>query len=100
MGQGEAMERQGGAVGDGRPDEGDRFEFRWPEPSNRIARTWRVNPGLARHINATAEELLVFPSDLVCYLLSKALDQVAAGQLVIPTRPAHRYVIVDDDSER
>ena len=50
-----------------------------------IPRTWNVTPELARRVNATAEEHGLWPSDLVRFLLTAALDQLDRGTLEIPT---------------
>ena len=67
--------------------------FKMDEPQERtLNRTYKLTPSLVDRVNETAARLRVWPSDLVRFLLAKGLDQVDAGELVIPTRPAHRCV--------
>jgi hypothetical protein len=54
----------------------------------KVTRTWVVTPELAEWINETAAACGLHASDLVCFLLTVGLDQVEAGKLRIPMRPA------------
>jgi hypothetical protein len=51
-----------------------------------VNRTWRMTPALAERVNATAAELGLYPSDLVRFLLTMALDELDAGRLALPRR--------------
>ena len=50
-------------------------------------RTYVLDPDLIDRLDATAGRLEVRQSDLVNFLLAKALDQVDIGVLQVPTRP-------------
>ena len=56
-------------------------------PSGYTTRTFRFGPVLIEDFYTLAEGLDVNPSELACYLLRQALDQVQAGALTVPTRP-------------
>lgn len=71
---------------------------RWEqEKHGRISRTYRLSRPLARRINARAKALHLWPSDLVRFLLADGLDRLEAGELTIPTQPAWRHVIMEED---
>ena len=68
------------------------------EPSTEtFNRTYKLTAELIERLNATAAGLKVYPSDLVRFLLATGLDQVDAGDLEIPTMPAHRHIIFEGD---
>jgi hypothetical protein len=55
--------------------------------------TYRLRVATTARLSAAAEALGVGVSDLADYLLGEGLDQIAAGQLDIPTRaPAQRII--------
>lgn len=56
-------------------------------PNGYATRTFRLGPELLGDFYTLAEGLQLNPSELACYLLRVALDQVRAGQLHVPTRP-------------
>ncbi len=56
-------------------------------PSGYKTRTFRFGPALLEDFYATADRLQVNPSDLACYLLREALDQIQTGKLQVPTMP-------------
>ncbi|MFA5111474.1 MAG: hypothetical protein WC443_08725 [Desulfobaccales bacterium] len=64
-----------------------------------VNRTYKLPRGLIARLNREARALCVYPSELVRFFLTRGLDQVAAGELVIPTRPAHRCIIFSEDQE-
>jgi len=68
----------------------------WPQ--GYTTRTFRFGPALVHDFYALAEELIVNPSELACYLLRVALDQVQAGALTVPTRPIG--AVIDDPRAR
>lgn len=56
-------------------------------------RTYRLRVATTARLSAAAEQLGVGVSDLADYLLSEALDQIAAGAIAVPTRtPALRII--------
>lgn len=67
-------------------------------PHGYTSRTFRFGPVLLRDFYALADRLQVYPSELACYLLRQALDQVAAGTLTITTRPIG--AVIDDPRAR
>jgi hypothetical protein len=76
---------------------GDLMPFRMDEPSEKmISRTYSLPVLLVGRLNSISAWLRVWPSSLVAYLLEKALDQVDAGELVVPTKPAHRNIITKE----
>lgn len=56
-------------------------------PSGYTTRTFRFGPALLKDFYTLAARLEVNPSELACYLLRQALDQVHAGALAVPVRP-------------
>lgn len=67
-------------------------------PSGYHTRTFRFGPVLLNDFYTLAERLQLNPSELACYLLRQALDQVLTGQLQIPTRPVG--AVIDDPRAR
>lgn len=67
-------------------------------PSGYQTRTFRFGPALLGDFYRLAERLQLNPSELACYLLRQALDQVAAGKLRVPTRPIG--AVIDDPRAR
>jgi len=59
-----------------------------------ISRTWRVSREIAERIRALAVATEVYDSSIVNYLLTRALDDLDAGRMVIRRRPV-AYVIDD-----
>jgi hypothetical protein len=57
-----------------------------------VARTYRLQTETVAQLDALAEALNVYQSDLAELLLSTALADVRAGRLVVRTRPA-KYVL-------
>jgi hypothetical protein len=51
------------------------------------ARTYRLAPATIRRLDDLAAEVNIYQSTLVDALLSRALDDLDAGRLVIQTRP-------------
>lgn len=51
------------------------------------ARTWQVDRETSTNINALADELECYPSDLVNFLLQRALSAVESGEWPIEKRP-------------
>lgn len=64
----------------------------WPDGFQ--TRTFRFGPRLLADFYQLAASLQLNPSELACYLLRQALDQVAAGRLRVPTRPIG--AVIDD----
>jgi hypothetical protein len=62
------------------------------------SRTWRVGRALARRVNETAEAYGLYPSDLVRWALTVALDDLDAGEVDIPRRPRGAPYRVDFDA--
>lgn len=56
-------------------------------------RTYRIRPATIARLNERAADLGVGVSDLADFLLSAALDQLAAGALAVPTRTAALKII-------
>ena len=52
-----------------------------------IARTYRLQTDTVERLDALAAELRIYQSRLVDVLLSRALDDVEDGVLVLQTRP-------------
>ena len=72
--------------------------FKMHDPRERtVSRTWRVPVSLVDRLYAKAGELRVYPSELVTWLVAKGLDQLDAGTWTVPTVPAHRCVIVEEE---
>jgi hypothetical protein len=61
-----------------------------------ISRTYSLPILTVDRLNSTAAWLRVWPSSLVAYLLEKALDQVDAGELTVPTKPSHQNIITKE----
>lgn len=61
----------------------------------RISRTYVFPADLIDRLTQAAAELRVYPSHLVCYLVARGLDQIDAGELVVPTRPARQNIIME-----
>ena len=51
------------------------------------ARTWQIDRETSVAVNALADELEVYPSDLVNMLLQRAIDAVESGKWPIEKRP-------------
>lgn len=56
------------------------------------ARTWQIDRETSTDINRLADQLECFPSDLVNFLLARALSAVENGEWAIERRP-YRYTI-------
>ena len=69
--------------------------IQYPSYSGLVRRTYKLTPELICRLNATCSELRVYPSELVRFLLSRALDQIEAGDLQVPTKPAYRHIIAE-----
>lgn len=67
-------------------------------PNSYTTRTFRMGPVLVEDLYTLAARLDLNPSELVCYLLRAALDQVQVGRLRVPTRPIG--AVIDDPRAR
>ena len=67
---------------------------KWPDKYTQ--RTYRMTEELVERLTATADAYQVGISDLVRFLLTRGLDQIDAGELVIPTKAAGLRVIEHD----
>lgn len=63
-----------------------------PTRKDTCARTWQIDRETSAAINALADELECFPSDLVNMLLSRAIDAVESEQWPIERRP-YKYTL-------
>ena len=70
-----------------------------PEPAPQVhesplkRKTYLLTPELIEQIAALAEQERVGINELVRFLLRSALDQIAADEMEIPTRPARRRIV-------
>lgn len=67
--------------------------------SDCVFRTYRLTPDLAERIKRLALTHELYDSSIVCWLLTRALDDLDAGRLTIRKRPV-AYVIDDAWSPR
>lgn len=51
------------------------------------ARTWQIDRGVSQAVNTCADELECYPSDLVNFLLQRALSAVESGEWRIDRTP-------------
>ena len=72
--------------------------IQYPSYSGLVRRTYKLTPELICRLNTACTDLRVYPSELVRFLLCHALDQIEAGDLKVPTRPAFRHVIIESNA--
>jgi len=59
-------------------------------------RTYRLDAEIVTRLEATAERLRVWPSQLVVFLLRRGLDAIDSGEWEVPTRPVYWQIIEED----